>query len=488
MKKSLLAVFLVLCMVLGAMLVACGDDKSEETTKADESESASTPEESTSESTSETSSAPEESSSEPESLPGDPTVEKSVSAKFSIVTPPSLSNTDRKSLDYLKKGIKDTTNITLFTVNEGMMETAGVTDYVRLAFSSEMETGEYTVVAYDGNMTITAADSLSLYFATTAVVDKWITADGGLRDGKLYISGEIAGKLSGLPTPYGELFTVMSQNVRCATPEDEAMGLLPEVRAERFQLLLADVLPDVVGLQEVTREWREYIEEYYEDLGYDVVWGETNDKTQREDAQYVPILYKADRFTLVDSGTIWMTSTPEEKSLVVGAAAYSICTWAKLTDSVSGRTFMMLNAKFEEPMGDDTARTANMNALLGYLTQKGITGNIPTVFVCDLNASSTTTKAYESATYSVFANASSSAESRIQPVSGTYHGYYGAGSGYDYIFYNPDSVWALAYETIVKNYYNEGNTLQPGDDGYDKAGYVSDHYAILGTLLIKDAQ
>lgn len=64
--------------------------------------------------------------------------------------------------------------------------------------------------------------------------------------------------------------------------------------------------------------------------------------------EHCTILYRADRFTLAESGTFWLSDTPERVASVTwGNSITRICTWVRLIDDASGRGFYVFNTHFD---------------------------------------------------------------------------------------------------------------------------------------------
>jgi endonuclease/exonuclease/phosphatase family metal-dependent hydrolase len=135
---------------------------------------------------------------------------------------------------------------------------------------------------------------------------------------------------------------VMSFNIRYAAANDG------ENNWDKRKDLACDVVrwhkPDLVGLQEALRsqidDIRAALPEY----------GETG--VAREDGQtkgeYSAILYRQDRFAVDDSGTFWLSDTPEVPgSITWGNACTRVCTWARLLPKSSGKPFYMFNTHLD---------------------------------------------------------------------------------------------------------------------------------------------
>jgi endonuclease/exonuclease/phosphatase family metal-dependent hydrolase len=135
---------------------------------------------------------------------------------------------------------------------------------------------------------------------------------------------------------------VMSFNIRYGTANDGANSW------ERRREMVFDVLrknkPAVVGLQEALDF---QIAEICEAVGgYGRIGvGRDDGKTRGE---YSAILYASSRFRVDDSGTFWLSDTPEVPgSITWGNACTRICTWARLVDSKSGAAFYMFNTHLD---------------------------------------------------------------------------------------------------------------------------------------------
>lgn len=124
---------------------------------------------------------------------------------------------------------------------------------------------------------------------------------------------------------------VMTYNVLCDYgPTTRAPYVLEQIKA--FD-------PDTLGVQEAGEPWieifdRELSDEYARvGIGREVGgWGETN-----------CIFYKKDKFTLIESGTKWMSDTPDVASKYEGSEYIRIFTYALLERKSDGARFMHIN-------------------------------------------------------------------------------------------------------------------------------------------------
>ncbi|MGC6488156.1 MAG: endonuclease/exonuclease/phosphatase family protein [Planctomycetota bacterium] len=134
--------------------------------------------------------------------------------------------------------------------------------------------------------------------------------------------------------------TAMSFNIRNGRADD-GDNSWPHRRA-----LVAEVLrehaPDIVGLQEA---FRFQLDALGADLeGYAEIGEGRGSGTKDE---YSAILYRADRFDVLDSGTFWLSETPETVSKHWGHHHYRVCTWAHLEDVATRRALYVFNTHFD---------------------------------------------------------------------------------------------------------------------------------------------
>lgn len=89
-----------------------------------------------------------------------------------------------------------------------------------------------------------------------------------------------------------------------------------DARAANVTELLHEVDADVLLLQEVSVGWISYLKEFMADYGYSYyAYGrygaEFSDKEMDSGDAFTPILWKSDKYDLVESGHFWLSSTPD---------------------------------------------------------------------------------------------------------------------------------------------------------------------------------
>ena len=128
------------------------------------------------------------------------------------------------------------------------------------------------------------------------------------------------------PAPREEL-TVVSYNIRYFNNNADFGKCHWYVRAKYVLRNIENLQPDILCLQEVHQPQFEFFKKHL--VGYDSVIGYRDDT---ENSEACPIYYSAARFTLLDSGTFWLSDTPDVMSKFEESWHYRICTFVKLQD------------------------------------------------------------------------------------------------------------------------------------------------------------
>ncbi|MCG9893864.1 MAG: endonuclease/exonuclease/phosphatase family protein [Fimbriimonadaceae bacterium] len=149
-----------------------------------------------------------------------------------------------------------------------------------------------------------------------------------------------------------------------------------ERRRGRILAALAEIRPDVIGLQEPFRRQIDDLLAGPMEFGMVGVGREDG----RHAGEFSPILFDHARLTCLDAGTFWLSETPEEP----GSRSWSptfprICTWADFEPIGGGSGFQIWNTHLDHE--SDEAREKGA-ALIAERVQ-GATG--PAVVMGDLN-------------------------------------------------------------------------------------------------------
>ncbi len=130
---------------------------------------------------------------------------------------------------------------------------------------------------------------------------------------------------------------IISFNIRCV---DDENGNSIRERAPRLAKILDFYDADVIGFQEFTPPWTDYIDKYFcekyqffNKYRIDTGWVES-----------APILWKKDKFNCLKRGYFWFSDTPEKMSGGWDTEGHNrICLYALLQDKQNGQIFVFMN-------------------------------------------------------------------------------------------------------------------------------------------------
>lgn len=152
---------------------------------------------------------------------------------------------------------------------------------------------------------------------------------------------------------------VGSYNIRMNTPVDG--NNMWNFRKERVKNLILFHGYDIVGVQEALPlqmdDLRQMPEFASVGIGRD---GENG-------GEFSAIFYRTDRIQVLDSGTFWLSQTPEVMSKGWDAQLHRICTWAKMKDRKTKKVFYFFNTHLDH-IGP-TARRESAALLLERIGQ-----------------------------------------------------------------------------------------------------------------------
>lgn len=244
-----------------------------------------------------------------------------------------------------------------------------------------------------------------------------------------------------------ETVRVMSFNIRC---------LEYARRKNIVHRLIKEYSPDSIGVQECTYQWynnlTESLADEYEFIG---VGRDTGD-TSAICGEMSAILYKKDKFNLIDSGTFWLSETPDKVSQGWDGACRRICTWVILENKETGEKYAHVNTHLDHQGPEARVNGSQM------VESFALDFDMPTVLTGDFNFKKNT-DLYKGMVDGGLSDVQTKA---VDTMDGkTYHDYKGGQDGLpiDFIFVNDQVSEVLKYK-IVREKYN--------------GMYTSDHYPI----------
>ncbi|MGB1520769.1 MAG: hypothetical protein ACPHDL_11630, partial [Limisphaerales bacterium] len=103
--------------------------------------------------------------------------------------------------------------------------------------------------------------------------------------------------------------------------------------------------PDLIGYQEVLKFQAEFLRKNLKGYGFHGVGRDDG----QEKGEYVPLMWRQERFELLDSGHFWLSETPEIPGSVSWDSSLTrMLSWVLLKEtSPSGREFIFANTHFD---------------------------------------------------------------------------------------------------------------------------------------------
>ncbi len=139
------------------------------------------------------------------------------------------------------------------------------------------------------------------------------------------------------------VLNVMSFNVQT----ENGTAVRMDIRADMLRDLIDEYMPDSIGMQEVTAKWREQMDNYIFNDSYTGV-GVARTENAALGLEQSCIFYRSDKYDLLDSGTFWLSDTPDVVGSSLEGANYPrICTYVHLKDKVTGFEYIHMNTHLD---------------------------------------------------------------------------------------------------------------------------------------------
>lgn len=250
---------------------------------------------------------------------------------------------------------------------------------------------------------------------------------------------------------------IMSFNVRRITYGDSGK-IAWNVRKDYVFQTFQQAKPAIICLQEVTPQQYKDFKKVLKNYGSVITYRDATDNSEA-----CPIFYYKTMYTLISTGTFWLSETPDVMSIDWDAEYYRICTYVVLRDNRSQKEFAVFNTHLDNR--SEQARTNGFNLIADKINALG---NYPAVIMGDFNAEEYT-ETYQNATANFF-DVKYQVENDYRN-SATYHGW-GVGLDYDpidYFFISKTGFAVDSFEVLTTTY-----------DG----AYASDHFPIVTKLTL----
>lgn len=214
--------------------------------------------------------------------------------------------------------------------------------YLCAALALLMMLGAFVACQPAGGPADTTADGSSADSASTTPEEapETLPGSGAVTDGET--SAQVPDQPQAPATRPAQEVRVISMNL-------DANESTAGSRVRLMAPLLLSFDPDSIGVQEARGGWinllkRHFLAKGYARVGLDAGGGK--DAANGYFATY--ILYKEDKFDLIDWGTFWLTNTPETPSKYGPTVDTNrTCTWALLEDKETGFRYVHMNAHLD---------------------------------------------------------------------------------------------------------------------------------------------
>lgn len=178
--------------------------------------------------------------------------------------------------------------------------------------------------------------------------------------------GEI--EIDGIPEKSEASTRVMSFNVRCVSDEEGSVY----TRSQIVTAILDQYAPDSFGVQEATPKWIKILDKEFSEKYARVGEGRSLITMFTE---YSAVYYLKDKYNLIDSGTIWLSETPEEKYTKSFDSKHNrIATWAVLENKETGVRYTHINTHLDHVL--ESTRVEQSKVLLNKIEELQATGTV----------------------------------------------------------------------------------------------------------------
>ena len=217
--------------------------------------------------------------------------------------------------------------------------------------------------------------------------------------------------------------------------------------------------PDTLGVQEATGVWMNKLKSELGDEYGCVGVGRKNNGSSSD--EFCAVFYKKSRFEVIESGTKWLSETPDvEGSQMSGAKYPRIFTYALLRDKLTGESYLCMNTHTDHVGDGGTVRYKQVQVIVDFIRKNY--KDVPIILTGDLNDQSTSSS-IQYLLSTEFDNSSELAyEEDISPT---------FSSGViDYLLLTKDDFIVYSYDVDTELYNNE---------------FASDHRAVVIEYIVK---
>ena len=171
-------------------------------------------------------------------------------------------------------------------------------------------------------------------------------------------------------------FNIITYNIRMNTPSDGENAW--PLRKEKVAGLLRFHQADIFNVQEALPEQMDDLTGLMPEFDH---VGVGRDDGKRE-GEHMAIFYKKSRFEKLDDGMFWLNETPDKPGFGWDAACNRTCTWIKLKDKITKKSFYILDTHLDHR--GMKAREEGVKLILARIPEIN-KENLPLIFTGDFN-------------------------------------------------------------------------------------------------------
>lgn len=355
-------------------------------------------------------------------------IDKTAISEYRVVYPKVSNNSEKVAAQLIADTIASVSGFVIEVVHDGNEPVAneilvGATNRnteAEVTAMREKLSSTEALIKYDGKtINIFGVSSTAILLATNEFIGKFKDAKAETLD--LMYDSEFLCKYD------DSILTAMSFNVWVSGKSAE--------RNERVLTMVRNYFPDTVGFQEVDPTWLSTLREGLKDQYAYVGEGRNGGNS----GEYNPIFYKKDLFNLIDSGTKWLSDTPDVVSKYEASSLPRIYTYALLERKSDGKRIMVINTHFDHTSSE--AREKQAKVLVEYL--KKVT-DYPIILTGDFNCDSNSS-AYSTIVKTGIANSNDIADKK-ENNSATFTNYGSSNKIIDFVFVSPQKIGVTFYK------------------------------------------
>ena len=241
-----------------------------------------------------------------------------------------------------------------------------------------VNTNTATVVSANNLVWVSGTNMYTVEAGVDKIIADAVPAQAG-DTVELDYSGEKA--VSVVAESLGEILKVMTYNIQTGTPTKQ--------RATQMIKNITDFMPDVIGTQEANNSWLSFFNIMGLMKEYTFVGKPRLEESNKSNGnEFSAILFRTSKFNLLDSGTYWLSDTPEVVGSTLASSEYPrIMTYAVLERKSDGAVFVNVNTHMSWDAKGEKTNLMQMKIILSLVEEKIYSkhGMIPTYFTGDFN-------------------------------------------------------------------------------------------------------